>query len=374
MNDREAVEFLERLVRIPSPSGSEGLVAAEIAAELARRGFAARIDAAGNPVGALAIGAGGPHVVLLGHIDTVPGAVPVRIERGRLYGRGSVDAKGPFAAFVAAASRLRERRGPPLRITIVGCVEEEAPSSRGARHAVGEHRPDFCVVGEPSGADAVTVGYKGYLRAAVRLRGACRHSAQVVATVPERAVAAWHSIASLAAAFNTGRAQVFDQVLASLVGIASASDGLEARAELDVSLRLPQDLPPEEAERWLKSAAPEAEVEVRGALPAWRGSRGTPLYRAFAGAIRARGAAPRALVKTGTADVNIVAPAWGCPALAYGPGDARLDHTPDEHVELDEFLRGIAVLEDALLCLASEAAAGRATPAAATAPGLPQSR
>jgi hypothetical protein len=51
-----------------------------------------------------------------------------------------------------------------------------------------------------------------------------------------------------------------------------------------------------------------------------------------------------------------VAPAWGCPALAYGPGDAALDHTPDEHIVLAEYLRGIAVLEQTLQTCAQDAA------------------
>jgi LysW-gamma-L-lysine carboxypeptidase len=49
-------------------------------------------------------------------------------------------------------------------------------------------------------------------------------------------------------------------------------------------------------------------------------------------------------VKTGTSDMNILAPVWGCPAVAYGPGDSRLDHTPDEAMDLNEYERGIEVL------------------------------
>ena len=67
--------------------------------------------------------------------------------------------------------------------------------------------------------------------------------------------------------------------------------------------------------------------------------------RAFLAGIRAAGGQPGFLLKTGTADLNIVAPAWGCPALAYGPGDSALDHTPDEHLSLDEYQRSVEELK-----------------------------
>lgn len=46
--------------------------------------------------------------------------------------------------------------------------------------------------------------------------------------------------------------------------------------------------------------------------------------------------------------MNIVGPAWGCPIVAYGPGDSRLDHTPQEHVVLEEYLGAIGVLQRVL--------------------------
>ena len=46
--------------------------------------------------------------------------------------------------------------------------------------------------------------------------------------------------------------------------------------------------------------------------------------------------------------MNIVGPVWNCPIFAYGPGDSALDHTPDEHIDLDEYLRAIRVLTQAL--------------------------
>jgi [amino group carrier protein]-lysine/ornithine hydrolase len=65
-------------------------------------------------------------------------------------------------------------------------------------------------------------------------------------------------------------------------------------------------------------------------------------------AIRAAGGEPRFVVKTGTSDLNVVATTWRCPLLAYGPGDASLDHTPIEHISLSEFDRAVTILHTAL--------------------------
>lgn len=76
--------------------------------------------------------------------------------------------------------------------------------------------------------------------------------------------------------------------------------------------------------------------------------KNTPLARALLAGIRREGGKPGYLLKTGTSDMNVVGPAWGCPIAAYGPGDSSLDHTPEEHIELEEYLRAIRVLEGAL--------------------------
>jgi LysW-gamma-L-lysine carboxypeptidase len=88
----------------------------------------------------------------------------------------------------------------------------------------------------------------------------------------------------------------------------------------------------------------------RGAEMPWRGDRHNALVRSFLTAIRQTDAAaqPGFLVKTGTSDMNVVGPAWKCPIVAYGPGDSALDHTPNEHLSLDEYWRAVLVLEGAI--------------------------
>jgi LysW-gamma-L-lysine carboxypeptidase len=65
-------------------------------------------------------------IMLLGHYDTVPGKLRVSVRKGTVSGRGAVDAKGPLAAMLVAAS-LSER---PVRVAAV--VGEEG-DSRGVR-------------------------------------------------------------------------------------------------------------------------------------------------------------------------------------------------------------------------------------------------
>jgi LysW-gamma-L-lysine carboxypeptidase len=87
-----------------------------------------------------------------------------------------------------------------------------------------------------------------------------------------------------------------------------------------------------------------ATIEASGHETAIVADKNSPLSRAFRGAIRACDGNPRFVYKTGTSDMNVVAPIWDCPIVAYGPGDSALDHTPDEHIDLDEYLRAIRVL------------------------------
>ncbi|MEE8467187.1 MAG: M20/M25/M40 family metallo-hydrolase, partial [Planctomycetota bacterium] len=300
----------------------------------------------GNAVGE--IGDGPCHVALVGHIDTVPGTIPVRVEDGVLHGRGAVDAKGPLVAFVVAAARAAS--SGLLRLSVVGCVEEEAPSSKGARHLARGTAPDFLVVGEPSAWDGVTLGYKGYLRARLVLEGEGAHTAHDTLTLPARACTLWQRIEAAAAEYAPTDAPAFDRLLAALIDVRCENDGLSTRAALDLSLRLPLELGPELAEDWLRNHAPEAEMQLLAPpVPAWSGPRTSSLARAFGRSILERGGRPRFQRKTGTADLNLLAPAFGCPALAYGPGDAALDHSPRERVEIEEVLRAIQVLEGALL-------------------------
>lgn len=338
---------------IPSPSGEESAAASHLVDRLRGSADAAYVDAAGNAVARF--GHGRLHVVVLGHVDTVPGAIPVRVEADRLFGRGAVDAKGPLVAASCAAAALGQPAREALSVEVIGAVGEEAESSVGARFALQDRpAPDLLIVAEPSGWDRFALGYKGRLRAELRCERPHAHSAGPEASASERMVDAYVACRTWARAASPHARGPFDEVQIDLAAIRGGEDGLRQHARAWLGLRLPPEWPPDESEAALRAALPE-EIELRrtSSERAVRAPGDSPLTRAFRAAIRAHGGRPRPVLKTGTSDANVVAEAWPGPWLAYGPGDSRLDHTPHEHLPLADLRRATAVVEHALAGLAA---------------------
>lgn len=350
MNER--VELLHALVSTPSVSRDEGAVAEVLVGHMNANGFDARVDEVGNAVG---IRSGGPSedgsaqrsLVLLGHIDTVPGDVPIRFEGGALYGRGSVDAKGSIATFTRAVLETTPAAGVDL--IVVGAVEEESETSRGARFAATQYAPEACLIGEPSGWDAVTIGYKGCARVEVDFVEPCGHTAGPLPPPSEAAAALWHTIKAWTLEFNEGKKALFDHVMPRLIEFNTTSDGLHDRVHQRLGLRLPLDFDIAVIETLMREQAPEAEIRFYGHEVAWASPQTSSLARTLRRSILQAGGKGTLKRKTGTSDMNVVGPAWQCPIVAYGPGDSTLDHTPNEHVPLEDYEKAIDVLKAALV-------------------------
>ncbi|MFN8386589.1 MAG: [LysW]-lysine hydrolase [Anaerolineales bacterium] len=346
MND---FDTLVGLVSQYSPSGSERRAVEWLVERMKALGYdESFIDEAGNAVGVM--GSGEKQVVLLGHIDTVLGEIKVEQVADLLYGRGSVDAKGPLACFVDAVAKVGAKDG--WQFVVIGAVEEER-DSEGARFVVNQYKPDFAIIGEPNHWDRIALGYKGSAWANVIVKREQAHTASGEETAAEAAVDVWLKIKAYVNGFNEDKKRVFDQLLLTLRGIDSSQDGFEQTATLKVGVRLPVEVLPEDWYKKLNEIIGDCHLERIGfAIPAWGCEKNTPLVRAFLSGIRSQGGEPRFVYKTGTADLNIVAPVWRCPAVVYGPGDSSLDHTPNEHIELAEYARAVDVLTNALLKIA----------------------
>lgn len=349
--------LLFEMVSIASLTGHERPLAEHLSRAMHERGMDAHIDPAGNAVGIV----GSPDekgrsidIVLLGHMDTVPGDIPVRIEGDTLHGRGSVDAKGPLATFVCAASRANVP--PGVRLIVIGAVEEEAATSRGALQAIKSFTPAACVIGEPSGWDGVTLGYKGRLLVEYEERRASAHAAGPGTSVGDDLCRWWDRVRTRAESERISE-RAFERVQATMRRMGTSSDGLYERATALGGFRLPPGVTAGRIEAICREEAGEhVRLGFTGAEVAHVCDRNNPVARALTGAIRGEGGTPHPKHKTGTSDMNVVGPVWGCPISAYGPGDSALDHTPEERISLREYARAIRVLTLALESLAAELA------------------
>lgn len=345
--DTEARNLLERLVSTSSPTPDEAECAAALVSFFERHGREVFVDDIGN-VRAPA----DDSVLYTSHIDTVPGDIPVRIEAGddgpALWGRGTVDAKGPLSALAVAAVRTG--------VSFVGVVGEEV-DSRGARHLVETRDPPEAVVnGEPSGWDGITLGYRGILSGTYQCTSESGHTSRPENNAIQEAIAWWSTVEERFGgdadmpneqAAEASDGDIFERVTPKPVSIEGGvtDDGLAVETTLDVQLRVPPDYTTAEVREIADGKLGSGTVTWTDAVEPTMQSPRTAVGRAFRAAIRAEGGDPRLLRKTGTADMNIYAGAWECPMATYGPGDSALDHAPNEHLELSELDHAVAVLE-----------------------------
>jgi acetylornithine deacetylase len=333
------LQLLWRAVQIPSVSGDEATLAHYLAAWCERHGLAARVDEVGNLVATK--GTGRRRLLLLGHLDTVPYQWCPQWDGTHLSGRGCVDAKASLCAFLEVAARIPVPDDTELRV--VGAVEEEI-SSAGGFHVRDHYPADAVIVGEPSGARRLTLGYHGLCKLAVSVREPAAHTA-----VPDRRTAADR----LTNLLELIRAEVLATSTAAIVAIPSlraGNHGVAHQGSAVIEMRVPQGVDVQDiASVVLRVIPADVRVELLRATPSVVTPRSDPLASAFSRALRARGLPPRFVTKTGTSDMNTLATTWrGVPMVAYGPGDSRLDHTPHEQLSAEEYRLAIQVLGDAI--------------------------
>jgi acetylornithine deacetylase/succinyl-diaminopimelate desuccinylase-like protein len=286
-----------------SPSGAERALSEWLCAHLHGSALRLEVDAVGNFIAELpaTVETPEPPVVLLGHLDTVPGYIRVRREDGRLYGRGAVDAKGPLAAFIAATQRLTVSDVPRSRpVIVVGAVEEEAATSRGARAALERWRPAYTIIGEPSSASALTLGYKGRLLVSYRIERPVAHTARPEESACARTVAFWQTVQQAAEEWNTAHVQplspanYFAALMPSLRSINSGSDSFSGGASFRLAIACrPITIPQRCKPGWRKKRRQTARRSPAGALRSLIRDRVMAHWSAASCAPCARKASPR---------------------------------------------------------------------------------
>ena len=391
--DRERlIDDLQTLVRIPSVTGAEEVIADHAAGllqelgltvEVVRPDLAAHradpawpgeemdrsslpvvIGRAGRP------GAAGPRLILSGHLDVVPAGDPATwtadpwagdVRDGSLYGRGACDMKGGVAAILAAARALGaagelHRLAGELLVVLVPSEEDGGQGTLAAIRAGASG--DMAIITEPSRLDIV-VAHAGALTFRLTVPGRAAHASQ-----RREGVSALDKLFVLTRALEadeTRRNQTETDPLMTALGlpyptiIGIVAGGEWASTVLDrvvaygrYGVRLGQS--PAAAEADLRAVIADASagdpflrdhpatVEITGGrFGSGRVGSDDPLPLGLAATVEATtGRRPELLGEPYGADMQMFINHGDTPCVIFGPGDVRVAHSADEHVSIDE--------------------------------------
>jgi [amino group carrier protein]-lysine/ornithine hydrolase len=360
----QAVRFLTNLLGIYSPSGKEGDAANFLESEMKKMGFEVGKDAIGNVIGV--VGEGEPVILLCGHMDTVAGHLPLRIEEGKIFARGAVDAKGPLAAMIMAALAASAEAGFKGKILVAAVVEEEA-TSRGVKHLITQGiTADYAIFGEPSGVENVTIGYKGQIQLKIVLKTETGHASTpwLYDNSLEKAIDVWEQIKNASSYPSLDpSASPYNAVTACLVKLVGgrATSVVPFEAEMNLDVRVPIQFSTDQVFEQIQkiinkyqAANPKVSVKatVLDTVEPFEVNKASPLVHVLASSVRKVLNKPATLLhKTGTGDMNILGKAMNLPIVTYGPGDSHLDHTLEENIETQEYLDAISVYKETILKL-----------------------
>lgn len=352
---KDVAELTADLLDVYSVSDSEGPMTDAI--ERALKGYAhLTVHRHGDTLVARTDLGRPERVVLAGHVDTVPlprtagarGTVPSEWDQidGRkvLFGRGATDMKGGVAVQLALAARLTE---PSRDITYVFYDHEEVSSDASGLGKLLEVAPDlvtdadFAVLLEPTDG-RIEGGCNGTMRFWVHATGTAAHSGR--AWMGENAI---HKVGDLL--------RILEQYQPESVVV----EGLEFREGLNavqinggvagnvipdscnvhINYRFAPDKTLEEATERMHRIFDGYELDIVDASPAARPGLDAPLAKDLVSSV---GVDPHP--KYGWTDVARFS-ALGIPAVNFGPGDALLAHSDDEHVFASEVHACLDALE-----------------------------
>ena len=121
-------------------------------------------------------------VMLNSHMDTVPidnmsiSPFDPAMKNGRVYGRGSCDAKASLAAMVTAVVNYAQQRDRPATVVFAAMADEEFSFSGSWKLIEKQWPVSACVVGEPTQLRRV-IAHKGLVRWRIGVEGLSAHGA-----------------------------------------------------------------------------------------------------------------------------------------------------------------------------------------------------
>ena len=295
-------------------------------------------------------GGDGPHLCFAGHTDVVPPGDPAdwrfgpfsgQIADDAVWGRGAADMKGAIAAFIAAIGRAGDGLRGSVSLLITG--DEEAEAVNGTAKVLAwmcqaGHRPDACVVGEPTNpealGDAIKIGRRGSLNAWITVTGRQGHTAYPYAAdnAANRMVRGLAALVAQPLDAGSAHFEPSNLEIATVDVGNPATNVIPARATATVNIRFNDHHSGDGLIAWLQQtfqkAAGPAEFRFRISAESFLTPPG-PLPDLVTDAVTATaGRRPALSTSGGTSDARFIKDV--CPVVEYGAVN-RTIHQVNEH-------------------------------------------
>lgn len=344
--ERELVEYIETTLR------RAGIDCERQTVSEGRENVVAVIHASGG-------GDTGNGLMLNSHLDTVPVANmsidpfdPV-VRDGRVYGRGSCDAKGSIAAMITALIAHANSPERPVPIVFAALADEEFSFSGSWKLIERDWPVKACIVGEPTKLRSI-IAHKGVARWLIRMTGKSAHGA-----MPELGHNAIYDGARVALALETYAQELASRPPHPLLGPPTLNVGRVAggssvnivpdSCEFEVEQRL---LPGEDGRQAVRACEAWVRERVGNEIrlvvnepylvdPALDTPRETEVVRAVGAAHQSEFGIASAIegARYGT-DGSKLAQA-GIETLVCGPGDIAQAHTCDEFIKIEQVEKAV---------------------------------
>ena len=371
IKEAEVVKFCQELVRIKSvnPPGDELQAAEYVASVLKKLGLEVELikhsPTRASVLARLKSSRKKPGLLYNGHLDTVPvGAEewihePFRadVAEGKIWGRGTADMKGGLAVIMVAAKALAEARVPLQGDLIIAATAGEEADSLGATALAA--RPDLgpvqaVVIPEPSYND-IFVAEKGAFWIEITTQGKTAHGSMpemgrnavmmMVTLINELGKMSFpykehpllggfsQSINTIAGGVKTNVVPDYCAVTVDMRTVPGQDHRAILRQVEDLIADLSRRLPDFKA--LVKVTNDRAPVET---------SPEEPAVQSFADVV-AEVAGERPVPKGVRYYTDAVAfvPVLRAPMIICGPGDAKLAHQPNEHVEISKLVQAAKI-------------------------------
>jgi len=337
---QKAKEYLLELLSSYTPSGEEEKALSffeKVSQEL-------NLNLKFTPSKSYYLGSESSKILLVSHIDTVPGFIKPKEENQVIYGRGAIDDKGPLVAMLLATYILYEKG---YNVSFAALSDEEN-KSKGARELVNSGKKyDYIIVGEPSNTTGIVVEYRGVLHVDIKCKGVSEHSSSATSNLIVDMTNRLLQVTKFPKSYDA------PSIIPTIFTAGEYINKSPSSGLIHFDIRYSVKSSKQEIILNLKDVYKDCEVAVVEDVPPVKVDINSDLVKVIMRGLIKQGLKPSLVRKYGTSDMNILYKISN-QIVDYGPGDSRLEHTDQERISLEEIFISINTYVSAIEELCSK--------------------